>query len=64
METDKAKELMIKILKNYGIEMEVFGCGCCGSPTVSFSWNGESLLKDEDSCNFSTNEEKNEELDE
>jgi hypothetical protein len=35
------------ILTQHGIEMVVGGCGCCGSPWVEFTYNGETILDDE-----------------
>jgi hypothetical protein len=51
-------EEMIKILKELGISMQVFGCGCCDSPDVSFSYKGKQILKDKGRCNFSTEDVK------
>ena len=43
-----------KILKNLGIEMKVGGCGCCGSPWVSFKYKGKTILDAQDDCNLNT----------
>jgi len=51
--TKAGKERMIEILKSHGIEMEVEGCGCCGSPCVTFVYNGETIVDDSD-VNFDT----------
>lgn len=58
-EEDKV-EIVSKILKGYGIEMAVDGCGCCGSPSVTFIWNGIIILNSEDDFNFDTRELKEE----
>lgn len=42
-EKDKDKARVIEILKSHGIEMEIGGCGCCGSPWVTFSYRGEVI---------------------
>ena len=43
----EVKDRIIKILKNHGILMNIDGCGCCGSPLVSFSYNGELIIDTE-----------------
>lgn len=35
-EKNEKIKVMQEILKSYGIEMHVSGCGCCGSPAVTF----------------------------
>ena len=35
------------ILKSHKIEMNIWGCGCCGSPVVSFKYEGKSILSEE-----------------
>ena len=44
----EAKEKIAEILKEHGIKIEIGGCGCCGSPWVSFEYKGEMIIKDED----------------
>jgi hypothetical protein len=46
-----------EILKANDIEMSVGGCGCCGSPFVSFSYRGEVIVEDEDDFKFDTSDE-------
>ena len=46
------KEQVIKILSEHGIKMSIGGCGCCGSPWVSFEYNGEMIVNDEESFSF------------
>ena len=41
---DKVKE----ILASHGIEMNVHGCGCCGSPSVKFIYNGLEIIDEYD----------------
>ena len=45
-----------EILKSHGIGMKVSSCGCCQSPWVTFKYNGETLLNDEVSASFDTEE--------
>ncbi len=40
------------ILKNNNIELNVFGCGCCGSPEVEFKYKGETILEATDDFNI------------
>ena len=40
-------ETMKRILREAGIEMHVAGCGCCGSPTVHFEFNGDEVISDD-----------------
>lgn len=47
-------ERMKQILKEAGISMSVNGCGCCGSPVVTFTYKGEQILDHEDDCSFGT----------
>lgn len=49
------EEQMIEILKSHGIEMKVGGCGCCGSPWITFKYKGETIVDDDD-CGFDTEE--------
>lgn len=46
---DGGIERMKKILESHGIEMSVGGCGCCGSPWVTFMYKGEVII-DDDNC--------------
>jgi hypothetical protein len=46
-----------EILKANDIEMSVNGCGCCGSPTVSFSYKGEVIIDEESDFKFDTYDE-------
>ena len=55
-ESVDGRAMMIKILKEHGIEMIVGGCGCCGSPWVTFKYNGEVIFDDEH-ADFDTMEE-------
>ena len=53
----KAKKIkkVKAILVELGITMSVDGCGCCGSPVVSFSYNGQNIVKSESNFIFDTN---------
>ena len=56
------KEKMIEILKQHNIKIEIGGCGCCGSPWVSFEYNGETIVDNEDDFKidmFSNDENSN-----
>lgn len=46
------KEKMIEILKQHNIKIEIGGCGCCGSPWVSFEYNGEKIVENENDFNI------------
>lgn len=35
-----------QILRSKGIEMQVDGCGCCGSPTVFFKYEDREFYDD------------------
>lgn len=50
---EAGKERVIAILKSHGIEMKVGGCGCCGSPWVTFKYNGETIF-DDSNADFDT----------
>jgi hypothetical protein len=41
-----------RILSERGIEMNVGGCGCCGSPEVSFKCDGKLLVSRVDNFSF------------
>lgn len=43
----EAVEKMKEILKEHGIKIEIDGCGCCGSPWVSFEYKGERIIENE-----------------
>lgn len=43
-----------RILKEKGITMSVAGCGCCGSPSVEFTCEGETFSGDD--ANFHMHE--------
>ena len=42
---DKEKKIMdvLDVLRKHGIKMSVAGCGCCGSPYVSFEYKNEMI---------------------
>lgn len=61
MEKQQKQEMiqhMINILRSLDIEMSVYGCGCCGSPSVRFIYKSEIIVDDKgdsvDDCQFST----------
>jgi hypothetical protein len=33
-----------KILKSHDIEMDIWGCGCCDTPVVKFTYKGEVIF--------------------
>lgn len=51
-------KLMTMILKQLEIQMSVNGCGCCGSPSVTFKYKNQPILEDYDNCNFDTEEKE------
>lgn len=57
------KALVNKICKDFGIDLSVSGCGCCGSPNFKFKFNGKEIFdeSDADSLCFSTDGYKEEE---
>ena len=57
MNFTNSKNRVIEILKAHGIEMSVAGCGCCGSPYVSFKYKGEFIIKNEENFCFDTETE-------
>lgn len=46
------KQQVMDILAEHGIKMNVTGCGCCGSPTVSFEHDGKLVVDEEDQFGF------------
>jgi len=42
------KEKIKEILKQHNIKMSIGGCGCCGSPWVSFEKDGVKIVDDVD----------------
>lgn len=50
--TEQKIERIEKILKKHNIRIKIGGCGCCGSPWVSFEYKGEIILSNEDGCNM------------
>lgn len=54
MKNEERINRMIEILKENDIEMSVGGCGCCGSPWVTFIYKGEIIVDDINNCKFST----------
>ena len=52
MEQKTNTEKMKEILESLGIELEILGCGCCGSPNVTFKYKGETIVNDESHFNF------------
>lgn len=51
----QAKEMAL-ILKLHGIELKIEGCGCCGSPGVSFKYKGDTIVDNVDNFNFDSSE--------
>ena len=42
-----ALESVKHVLRSHGIQMDIDGCGCCGSPSVKVIYDG-ILIADED----------------
>lgn len=58
---NRIKELVSKvtgILESCGIRMTVGGCGCCGSPWVSFEKDGEMIVSEQNDFDFDMFQEK------
>jgi Fe-S oxidoreductase len=49
---EEEKEKIVEILKNHGIKIDIGGCGCCGSPWVTFEYKGEIIIKNKDNFNI------------
>lgn len=59
---DDLKEKMKEILKQHNIRMMIHGCGCCGSPLVSFEKDGTMIVNEVDDFNidmFEDDQQKN-----
>jgi hypothetical protein len=37
-------EAFKKILLKHNIKMDIWGCGCCGSPDITMEYEGEHVL--------------------
>jgi threonine dehydrogenase-like Zn-dependent dehydrogenase len=44
---EKLKQIE-SILEKHNIKIKIQGCGCCGSPAVSFEYDGVLIIGDED----------------
>lgn len=47
------KEKVKEILKEHNIKISIDGCGCCGSPIVSFEKDGIKIV--DDAAHFNIN---------
>lgn len=52
------KKVVMQILEKHHIKMKIDACGCCGSPIISFEYNGKELLKDKEYFDFDMYDEK------
>ena len=50
--TANVVQRMKSILAFHDIELQIGGCGCCGSPWVTFKYKGEYIVKDADFFTF------------
>jgi hypothetical protein len=53
MNKEEDYQKMKSYLKHHGIGLSINGCGCCGSPMVTFSIDNEVLI-DDDFVQFET----------
>lgn len=37
-----------RLLAQHGFKIEIFGCGCCGSPSVRLTYHDEPIIGDPD----------------
>lgn len=47
LNSDKAKNLIIKLLETNDIKIELSGCGCCGSPSLKFAYKNNVIYEDD-----------------
>lgn len=52
------RKKLAKLLHAHEIEMKIYGCGCCGSPTVTVKHKGEIIVDDLYDFTFNSNELK------
>lgn len=52
MMTDEKIEEVKRLLREKGIRIDLSGCGCCGSPTLSLEIDGKLIVYDEDDANI------------
>jgi uncharacterized Zn finger protein (UPF0148 family) len=52
---DADRAWIIGVLLEHGIEMSVWGCGCCGSPRIKFAYGGRTV--ESECADFETTDE-------
>ena len=41
---EKEIERFKKLMGEHGFKIDIWGCGCCGSPSIDVSYKGEEIL--------------------
>lgn len=55
-----AKLFLKELLDSIDVELSIWGCGCCGSPAVTFKHKGKTIIDDCGDFKFSNLKEQEE----